>query len=114
MEGSCSSCGDKIISELHNRLRDVKHGGVPLPLPRSGVLLGTRGDAAYSKKNKTKKGRGDFRITVRAFPSGVSHISNTPQPVRVPLDRAGTSAEWGTPPVSFGTPPGSQWYPKHQ
>ncbi len=32
-DGSCSSCGDMAISELHNRLRYVKHGGIPLPLP---------------------------------------------------------------------------------
>ncbi len=32
MDGSCSSCGDMTISELRNRLRYVKHGGVPLPL----------------------------------------------------------------------------------
>ncbi len=33
VDGSCSSCGDMTISELRNRLRCVKHGGVPLPLP---------------------------------------------------------------------------------
>ncbi len=33
VDGSCSSCGDMIISELHSRLRYVKHGGVSLPLP---------------------------------------------------------------------------------
>ncbi len=37
VDGSCSSCGDMTISELRNRLRCVKHGGVPLPLPRSGL-----------------------------------------------------------------------------
>ncbi len=42
---------------------------------------------------------------MRASPSGVPHLSNTPQPVGVPLDRAGTSTEWGTPPVSFSAPP---------
>ncbi len=52
--------------------------------------------------------RGDLRITVRAFPSGVPHPSSTPQPVGVPLDRAGISAERGTPPVSFGAPPDDQ------
>ncbi len=41
---SCSSCGDMTISELRNRLRYVKHGGVPLP--RSSVRPGTRGGAA--------------------------------------------------------------------
>ncbi len=42
---------------------------------------------------------------MRASPSRVSHLSNTLQPVGVPLDRAGTSTEWGTPPVSFSAPP---------
>ncbi len=37
VDGSCSSCGDMTISELHKRLRYVKHGGVPLPLPRSSI-----------------------------------------------------------------------------
>ncbi len=45
---------------------------------------------------------------MRASPSGVPHLSSTPQPAGVPLDRAGTSAEWSTPPVSFGTPPDDQ------
>ncbi len=103
VDGSCSSCGDMTISELRNRLRCVKHGGVPLPLPRSGVRPGT-------KRGGTASGgvRGDLRITVRASPSGVSHPSGTPQPAGVPLVRTGASAEWGTPPVSFGASPDDQ------
>ncbi len=91
------------ISELRNRLRCVKHGGVPLPLPRSGVRPGT-------KRGGTASGgvRGDLRITVRASPSGGSHPSGTPQPAGVPLVRTGASAEWGTPPVSFGASPDDQ------
>ncbi len=42
---------------------------------------------------------------MRASPSGVPHPSSTPQPAGVPLDWAETSAEWGTPPVSFCAPP---------
>ncbi len=99
VDGSCSSCGDMTISELRNRLRCVKHGGVPLPLPRSGVRPGTRGGTASGGV------RGDLRITVRASPSGVPHPSSTPQPAGVPLVRTGASTEWGTPPVSFGAPP---------
>ncbi len=103
VDGSCSSCGDMTISELRNRLRCVKHGRVPLPLPRSGVRPGT-------KRGGTASGgvRGDLRITVRASPSGVSHPSGTPQPAGVPLVRTGASAEWGTPPVSFGASPDDQ------
>ncbi len=95
VDGSCSSCGDMTISELRNRLRCVKHGGVPLPLPRSGVRPGTASGGV----------RGDLRITVRASLSGVPHPSSTPQPAGVPLVRTGASTEWGTPPVSFGAPP---------
>ncbi len=75
VDGSCSSCGDMTISELRNRLRCVKHGGVPLPPPRSGIRPGT-------KQGGTASGgvRGDLRITVRASTSGVSHPSGTPQP----------------------------------
>ncbi len=103
VDGSCSSCGDMTISELRNRLRCVKHGGVPLPLPRSGVRPGTkRGGIASGGV------RGDLRITVRASPSGGSHPSGTPQPAGVPLVRTGASAEWGTPPVSFGASPDDQ------
>ncbi len=103
VDGSCSSCGDMTISELRNRLRCVKHGGVPLPLPRSGVRPGT-------KRGGTASGgvRGDLRITVRASPSGGSHPSGTPQPAGVPLVRTGASAEWDTPPVSFGASPDDQ------
>ncbi len=96
MDGSCSSCGDMIISELRNRLRYVKHGGVSLPLPRSSVRPGTQGGAASGGV------RGDLRITVRASPSGAPHPSNTPQPVDLPKERSGPSAGRGAPRVSFG------------
>ncbi len=98
VDGSCSSCGDMTISELRN----VKHGGVPLPLPQSSFRLGTRGGAASGGV------RGDLRVTVRASPRGVPHPSSSQQPERLPLDRAGTSAERGTPPVSFSAPPDDQ------
>ncbi len=42
VDSSFSSCGEMNISELHNRLRYVKHGGVPLLLPRSSVRPGYR------------------------------------------------------------------------
>ncbi len=100
VDGSCSSCGDMTISELRNRLRCVKHGGVPLP--RSGVRPGTRGGTASGGV------RGDLRITVRASPSGVPHPSSARQPAGVPLVRTGASTEWGTPPVSFGASPDDQ------
>ncbi len=44
----------------------------------------------------------------RASPSGVPHFSSTAQPAGVSLDRAGTSAEWGTTPVSFSGPSDDQ------
>ncbi len=47
--------------------------------------------ATFGEKNK--KGRGDLSIMVRASPSGVPHLSSTPQPAGVQLDQAGTSAE---------------------
>ncbi len=45
VDGSCYSCEDMIISELHSRLRYVKHGGVSLPLPcplESEVIWGSQ------------------------------------------------------------------------
>ncbi len=100
VDGSCSSCGDMTISELRDRLRYVKLGGVPLP--RSGVRPGTRGAAASGGV------RGDLRITVRAS----QEESLTPQALRsrwgCRWNGAGTSAERGTPPVSFGAPPDDQ------
>ncbi len=79
-------------SRLHGREKDhLPADSHTRPLPRSGIRSGTRGDAASGEKNK--KGRGDMSITVRASPSGVSHLSSTPQPAGVQLDRAGTSAE---------------------
>ncbi len=42
--------------------------------------------------------RDDLRITVRASPSGVTHLSSTPQPVEQPVEllkeRAGPSVLW--------------------
>ncbi len=55
VDGSCSSCGDMTILELHNRLRYVKHGGVTLPLPRSGVRPGTRGGTASGGPRQTRR-----------------------------------------------------------
>ncbi len=102
VDGSCSSCGDMTISELRDRLRYVKLGGVPLPLPRSGVRPGTRGAAA--------SGESEVIWGLRSgLPQEESpHPSSAPQPVGLPLERAGTSAERGTPPVSFGAPPDDQ------
>ncbi len=42
------------------------------------------------------------------FPRGVPHPSSAPQPVGLPLERAGISAERGTLPVSFGASPDDQ------
>ncbi len=66
-----------------------------LPLLRSGVHPSTLCGAASSEV------RGDLRIMVRAFPSGVPHPSSSQLPVGVPLDRAGTFVEvlmWNPPP----------------
>ncbi len=71
------------ISELHNRLLYVKHGGVPLPLPRSSVRYSTQGSAVSGGV------RGDLRVTVRASPRGVPHPSSAPQPVGMPLEGLG-------------------------
>ncbi len=69
------------ISELHNRLRCVKHGRVPLPLLRSKVRPGIWGGAVSGGV------RGDLRVIVRASPRGVPHPSSAPQPVGLPLER---------------------------
>ncbi len=76
------------------------NGGVPLP--QSGVRPCTLDGAAPGGVRR------DLMIMLRASSSGVPHPSSTPQPAGVSLDRAGTSAEQGTPPVSFGAPPDDQ------
>ncbi len=104
VDGSCSSCVDMTISELHNRLRYVKHGWVPLP--RSGVRPGTWGGAPSGGV------RGDLRITVRA--SQVEFL--TPQALRrrrwcrwIRLGSLQSGVcERGTPSLSFGAPPDDQ------
>ncbi len=45
---------------------------------------------------------------MRASPSGVPHPSSTPQPAGMPLDRAVTFAERGTPSVFFSALPEDQ------
>ncbi len=92
MDGSCSSCGNMTISELRKSLQLCQKWRVP------------SASAAIWRSSWQP----DLRITVRASPSGVPHPSSTPQPVGVPLDRTGASAEWGTPHVSFGAPPDDQ------
>ncbi len=91
VDGSCSSCGDMTISELHNRLRYVKHGGVALS--QSSVRPGTASGGV----------RGDLRITVRASPSGAPYPSSTPQPVGQ-----------GAPHVPFGAPSDVQIRSSHR
>ncbi len=80
MDGSCSSCGDMAILESLCFCCDAAF--VPAP--------------------------GDLRVTVRASPRGVPHPSSTLQLVGLLLERAGISAERGTPPVSFNAPPDDQ------
>ncbi len=71
VDGSCSSCADMTILELRNRLRYVKHGRVPLPLPRSAIRTGTQAGATYGGV------RGDLRITVRASPRGLPLVESS-------------------------------------
>ncbi len=92
VDDSCSSCGDMTISELRKSLQLCQK------------WWGPSASAAIWRSSWQP----DLRITVRASPSGVPHPSSTPQPVGVPLDRTGASAEWGTPHVSFGAPPDDQ------
>ncbi len=52
VDGSCSSCADMTILELRNRLRYVKHGRVPLPLPRSAIRTGTQAAAPQPARRR--------------------------------------------------------------
>ncbi len=60
------------------------------------------GVALHPVESEVIEGHGE------GFPRGVPHPSSAPQPVGLPLERAGTSAERGTLPVSFGASPDDQ------
>ncbi len=99
--GSCSSSkekkrkGDMTISELRIDSA-VSNMAESLCLCRDSPFVLAPGVALHPVESEVIEGHGE------GFPKGVPHPSSAPQPVRLPLERAGTSAEWGTPPISFG------------
>ncbi len=106
MDGSCSSSkekkkkrkGDMTISELRIDSA-VSNMAESLCLCRDSAFALAPGVALHPVESEVIEGHGE------GFPRGVPHPSSAPQQVGLPLERAGTSAERGTPPVSFGASP---------
>ncbi len=69
-----------------------------LCLCRDSAFVLAPGVALHPVESEVIEGHGE------GFPRGVPHPSSAPQPVGLPLERAGTSAERGTPPVSSVLP----------
>ncbi len=87
VDESCSHCGKMTILELRIKLRYLKRGGAPLPLPRSSSRHG--GSQAGATSGSSMGGQ---RVTVMANPrgnqlSGDHRSSCTPQPVELPKER---------------------------
>ncbi len=93
--------GDMTISELRIDSA-VSNMAESLCLCRDSAFVLAPGAALHPGESEVIEGHGE------GFPRGVTHPSSAPQPVGLPLERAGTSAERGTPPVSFGASPDDQ------
>ncbi len=90
VDGSCSSSKEK--------KKNMSNMAESLCLCRDSAFVLAPGAALHPVESEVIEG----------FPRGVPHPSSAPQPVGLPLERAGTSAERGTPPVSFGASPDDQ------
>ncbi len=108
MDGSCSSSkeekkrkGDMTITELRIDSA-VSNMAESLCLCRDSAFVLAPGAALHPVESEVIEGHGE------GFPRGVPHPSSAPQPVGLPLEQAGTSAERGKPPVSFGASPDDQ------
>lgn len=95
------------ILKLLSRLQYLERGGVPVPLhqPNPFQWVTSRSSA------------GDLKITVNAHPSGNQHPRNpqplcAPQPVELPLERAGPSQKCV--PVPLGLPPTTECQSLHR
>ncbi len=93
--------GDMTISELRIDSA-VSNMAESLCLCRDSAFVLAPGVALHPVESEVIEDHGE------GFPRGVPHPSSAPQPVGLPLERAGTSAERGTPPVSFGASPDDQ------
>ncbi len=80
----------------------IQHMAESLCLCRDVVFVLAPGVALHPVESEVIEGHGE------GFPRGVPHPSSAPQPVGLPLEWAGISAERGTPPVSFGASPDDQ------
>ncbi len=90
--------GDMTISELRIDSA-VSNIAESLCLCRDSAFVLAPGAALHPGESEVIEGHGE------GFPRGVPHPSSTPQPVGLLLERAGTSVERGTLPVSFGASP---------
>ncbi len=93
--------GDMTILELRIDSA-VSNMAESLCLCRDSAFVLAPGAALHPGESEVIEGHGE------GFPRGVPHPSSAPQLVGLPLERAGTSAEWGTLPVSFGASPDDQ------
>ncbi len=103
--GSCSHCGNIIISVLSSRLQYLEETGAPSYISQSSSFSGPA-----QKKPTSVNNLGDLRGTVRNTPPSQSpqapHSSITLQPVELPRGHADPPR--AVPVVNFGAPPEDQ------
>ncbi len=103
VDESCPHCGGMTVAGLRTRLRFLKRGGVPVPLPRSRVPPG-----GYRGEATSGSSRAGLTVTVRNSPPKTARappVTGTSLTMELPRERAGPSHGGGVLLLSFGAPP---------